>query len=146
MSKRADSKRWVETCDKWRRRLWVSDYRVDYRVSSEVARRVVDTDTGELVATPWQAQAETQVMPQYRTAIITAHPDTLKMPQRDMDTAACHEVAHIVLAETAAVFEALVAELPAKRRQGYRDWWHASHELVTTRIENVATRARWRDA
>ena len=67
------------------------------------------------------------------------------MTQRAMDTAACHEVAHIMLAETAAVVEALLQEMPVRQRQGYRDWWYAAHELVTTRIENAVTRARWRD-
>lgn len=144
MSKR--SERWVETCHKWLRRLWLSDYCVDYRVSAEVSRREVDADTGEPIITAWQALAETQVVPHYQTAIITAHPDTLKLPQREMETVACHEVAHIMLAETAVVVEALVGELPAGRRQGYKDWWYTVHELVTTRIENAATRARWRDA
>ncbi len=123
-------KKFNAACIKWRRLLWLGEFTLFVELEDLNKKRDDNSSYGT------QAQNETEI----KYDLITIKGDINQIPKMDddsIDSTACHELIHTVLAPVNDLLNQVINELPNSTQDPYYDWKSREVEAVTTRLTHV---------
>ena len=140
MSKRSLG-RWKKAVVRWRHRLYLNQWHLDISVR-RIGKTKPTGSTGE-----WHPFAQTEYALAYKDASVTLNERFQSSSEGEMDSKACHEMAHLVIAPLHVAALKVLDEVPKDKRPVFADWLREAVEETTSDLERVFQWSvkRWRD-
>ena len=138
--KKNQLKRFNDAVLRWRRLLWLDNYDITVRFADEEKAKERTLKETNGADTEFAIFGTTETLPDYQTAIIEVVERELKGKTEDeLDSMACHEMVHVLMAPFADVTWEMLHELPPEKREVYKIWRRKAQEELTSRLTGILT-------
>ena len=125
---------------KWRWLLWLNSYDITVRTADESRDKARNAEEKHGETSEFAIFGTTETLPDYQTAIIEVVERELKGKTEDeLDSIACHEMVHVLMAPFSDVTWEMMHELPPEKREVYKTWRRKAQEELTSRLANILT-------
>ena len=138
--KKGQFKRFNDAVIRWRWLLWLNSYDITVRTADESRDKAKNTEEKHGETSEFAIFGTTETLPDYQTAIIEVVERELKGKTEDeLDSIACHEMVHVLMAPFSDVTWEMLHEMPPEKREVYKIWRRKAQEELTSRLTSILT-------